>query len=107
MERPSALWERLAVATIAVAAVAIANRSHKRGWSRQFRGEALGIRAGLLAAVAVGAVAVIAVFCLLGILSAEVTTLKAGWTRFEVRVAGSWIAAAGILIFGWRARPLV
>ena len=50
--------------------------------------------------------AVTAVFCLLAILSAQVTTLKADWTRIAVRVAGSWIAAAGILMLGWLARPL-
>jgi len=41
LEWPSAPWERLAVAAMPVAAVAIANRSHNRGWSRLFRSEAL------------------------------------------------------------------
>jgi hydrogenase/urease accessory protein HupE len=50
--------------------------------------------------------AVSAVFCLLAILSAQVTTLQAGWTRIAVRVAGSWIAAAGLLMLGWLARPM-
>jgi len=36
-----------------------------------------------------------------------VTTLRAGWTRIAVRVAGSWIAAAGLLMIGWLARPLL
>ena len=48
--------------------------------------------------------AVTAVFCLLSIVSAEVTTLRVGWTRIAVRVAGSWIAAAGLLMLGWLAR---
>lgn len=48
--------------------------------------------------------AVTAVFCLTSILSAEVTRLSAGWTRTAVRVAGSWIAAAGVLTVGWLAR---
>jgi hydrogenase/urease accessory protein HupE len=47
-----------------------------------------------------------AVFCALAILSAQVTTLQAGWTRIAVRVAGSWIAAAGVLMLGWLARPV-
>jgi urease accessory protein len=51
--------------------------------------------------------AVTAVFCLLAILAAQVTTLHAGWTRIAVRVAGSWIAAAGLLMLGWLARPLL
>lgn len=46
-----------------------------------------------------------AVFCLLAILSAQVTTLETGWTRVAGRVAGSWIAAAGLLMLGWLARP--
>jgi urease accessory protein len=51
--------------------------------------------------------AVSAVFCLLAILSAQVTTVRAGWAQTAVRVAGSWIAAAGVLMLGWLARPLV
>lgn len=51
--------------------------------------------------------AVSAVFCLFAILSAQVTTFQAGWTRTAVRAVGSWIAAAGLLMLGWLARPLV
>jgi hydrogenase/urease accessory protein HupE len=51
--------------------------------------------------------AVSAVFCLFVLLSAQVTTLQAGWTRIAGRVVGSWIAAAGLLMLGWLARPLV
>jgi hydrogenase/urease accessory protein HupE len=47
--------------------------------------------------------AVTAVFCLLAVISAQVTTLRAGWSRIAVRVAGSWIAAAGVLMLGWLA----
>ena len=47
-----------------------------------------------------------AVFCVLAILSAQVTTLRAGWTLVVVRVAGSWIAAAGLLMLGWLLRPV-
>jgi hydrogenase/urease accessory protein HupE len=50
---------------------------------------------------------VTAVFCLLAILAAQVTTLQADWTRIAVRVAGSWIAASGLLMLGWLARPSV
>lgn len=50
--------------------------------------------------------AVAAIFCALAILSAEVIVLPAGWPRIAVRVVGSWIAAAGLLMLGWLARPL-
>ena len=45
-----------------------------------------------------------AVFCLMAIVSAEVTAMPAGWPRIAVRVGGSWIAAAGVLMLGWLAR---
>jgi hypothetical protein len=45
-----------------------------------------------------------AVFCLTAMLSAQVTALPAGWRRLAVRVAGSWIAGAGLLMLGWLAR---
>ena len=45
-----------------------------------------------------------ATFCLFAILTAQVTALSAGWTRIAVRVGGSWIAAAGLLMLGWLAR---
>ena len=32
---------------------------------------------------------------------AAVVSLQAGWARIAVRVAGSWVAAVGILMFGW------
>jgi len=48
--------------------------------------------------------AVSGMFCLLAILAAQVTALHASWTRVAVRVAGSWIAAAGMLMLGWLAR---
>lgn len=48
--------------------------------------------------------AVTAVFCLFALLSAQVIALQAGWTPIAVRVAGSWMAAAGVLMLGWLAR---
>ncbi len=78
---------------------------------------ALGIAAGLLHGLVNGATmalagatglvlggAVSAIFCLTAIVSAEVTALPAGWSRIVVRVGGSWIAAAGLLMLGWLAR---
>ena len=51
--------------------------------------------------------AVAAVFCLTAIVAAEISALPAGWLRIAVRVAGSWIAAAGLLMLGWLARTTV
>jgi urease accessory protein len=43
-------------------------------------------------------------FVLLTLTSALVVSLKKPWTRMAVRVAGSWIAAIGLLMFGWAMR---
>ena len=48
--------------------------------------------------------AITTVFCVTAILAAEVSALPAGWPRIAVRVAGSWIAAAGLLMLGWLLR---
>jgi len=45
-----------------------------------------------------------AAFCLFAILSSQITTVNAMWGRIAVRVAGSWLTAAGILMLGWLAR---
>ena len=44
------------------------------------------------------------VFVLVALAAAFVTQLHAHWTRIAVRVAGSWIAASGLLLLGWAAR---
>jgi hypothetical protein len=31
--------------------------------------------------------------------------LRMAWARVVVRVAGSWIAAIGVLLLGWAFRP--
>lgn len=46
-----------------------------------------------------------AVFVLVALLAAFVVWLRPPWTRIAVRVAGSWIAAIGILLLGWGLRP--
>jgi hydrogenase/urease accessory protein HupE len=51
--------------------------------------------------------AVAAAACLFTILAAQVSALQAGWTRVAVRVGGSWVAAAGVLMLGWLARSSV
>ena len=55
--------------------------------------EALGI-AGIVAAV----------FVLVALVAALVVSLRAPWTRIVVRVAGSRIAAIGLLMLGWSLR---
>jgi hydrogenase/urease accessory protein HupE len=43
----------------------------------------------------------VALFVLVALMSALVITLRWDWTRIVVRVAGSWIAAMGLLLLGW------
>ena len=43
-------------------------------------------------------------FVLVTLTSALVVSLKKPWGRIVVRVAGSWIAAIGLLMFGWAVR---
>ena len=55
---------------------------------------------GFLALVGVGA----AVFTLVSLAAGLVVSLRPAWTRIAVRVAGSWIAAIGMLMLGWAAK---
>ena len=45
-----------------------------------------------------------AIFVLVAIVSAGVISLHKGWMRIAVRVAGSWVAAIGLLMLGWSLR---
>lgn len=55
---------------------------------------------GLLSIVGVSVtVLIIGLLC-----SALIVSLKAAWTRIVIRVAGSWIAAVGMLMLGWMVR---
>jgi urease accessory protein len=45
-----------------------------------------------------------ALFVLVTLASAFVVSLERPWTRIVVRVAGSWIAASGLLLLGWAFR---
>ena len=45
-----------------------------------------------------------ALFVLVALVSAFVVSMKPPWTRIVVRVAGSWVAAIGILMIGWFLR---
>ena len=48
-----------------------------------------------------------ALFVLVALVSAFVVSLKSPWTRIVVRVAGSWVAAMGLLMIGWFFRAVV
>jgi urease accessory protein len=45
-----------------------------------------------------------ALFVLISVLAGQVASMRAEWLRVAVRVAGSWIAAIGLLMFGWSVR---
>jgi urease accessory protein len=47
---------------------------------------------------------VFAVFVLIALAAALVVRLRPYWARIAVRVAGSWIAASGLLMLGWAVR---
>ncbi len=47
---------------------------------------------------------VVTLFVVVALASALVVALRAPWTRVAVRVAGSWIAAIGLLLLGWSFR---
>jgi len=47
---------------------------------------------------------VFAVFVLIAVAAAFVVRLRKQWARIAVRVAGSWIAASGLLMLGWAVR---
>ncbi|MGH9869065.1 MAG: HupE/UreJ family protein [Candidatus Polarisedimenticolia bacterium] len=48
-----------------------------------------------------GIVATVFVIVTLASAGALVVSMKGAWTRIAVRVAGSWIAAIGLLMIGW------
>jgi hydrogenase/urease accessory protein HupE len=47
---------------------------------------------------------VFTVFVLVALAASFVVALRQQWARIAVRVAGSWIAAIGLLMFGWAVR---
>ena len=54
------------------------------------------------AKVALGIVCSLCV--VMSLLAGQVATVQAAWARVAVRVAGSWIAAAGLFMLGWAVR---
>jgi hydrogenase/urease accessory protein HupE len=54
---------------------------------------------------ALGLVGVVStLFVIVALATALVVALRAPWARIAVRVAGSWIAATGLLLLGWSLR---
>ncbi len=45
-----------------------------------------------------------AAFVVVAMASALVVSLRVPWARIAVRVAGSWVAAVGLLMLGWSLR---
>jgi len=45
-----------------------------------------------------------AIFVLVALAASLVVSLRAEWMRIVVRVAGSWVAAIGLLMLGWSLR---
>jgi len=45
-----------------------------------------------------------ALFVIVALAAALVVAQRAPWARIAVRVAGSWVAAAGLLLLGWSLR---
>jgi hydrogenase/urease accessory protein HupE len=86
---------RLAPATVALVASAL---GILHGWLNGAGIAASGREA--LALAGIGA----AVFVVVALVAAFVSSLKAGWSRVAVRVAGSWVAAIGLLMLGWGLR---
>jgi hydrogenase/urease accessory protein HupE len=46
----------------------------------------------------------VAIFVIVSLVAALVLSLHAAWMRIAVRVAGSWVAAIGLLMLGWSLR---
>jgi hydrogenase/urease accessory protein HupE len=65
-----------------------------------FNGIALREGVGILGLVGIAA----ALFVLTALATALVVSLRRPWTRIAVRVAGSWVAAMGLLMIGWSLR---
>jgi hydrogenase/urease accessory protein HupE len=99
--------------SFAIAGALVALNAHLRAAGVAALAVAAGLLHGLVNGATMGptgasalalAGAVTTVFCVTALVAAEMTALPAGWPRVAVRVAGSWIAAAGVLTLGWIAR---
>ena len=86
----------LKVPTVCVASLAVAlGLAH--GYADGSGIKDAGMRSGLLEFIGMMA----AMFVVVALISALVVSLRRDWMRIVVRVAGSWIAAIGLLMLGW------
>jgi len=46
----------------------------------------------------------VTIFIVVSLLAGQVSAIRAPWARIVLRVAGSWIAAIGMFMFGWSMR---
>jgi hydrogenase/urease accessory protein HupE len=46
----------------------------------------------------------VALFMIISLLAGQAASVRFAWARIVVRVAGSWIAATGLLMLGWAVR---
>jgi hydrogenase/urease accessory protein HupE len=88
----TALDRRLSPALVATIAAAV---GLLHGWLNGAGIAESGREAAGLAGIAA------AVFVIVALVAALVTWLPAAWMRIAVRVAGSWVAAIGLLMLGW------
>jgi urease accessory protein len=72
-----------------------------------FRG---GLNGFALAQTSAGPLVALGMVCslslVLSLLAGQVAAVRAAWARVAVRVAGSWIAASGLLMLGWAVRAV-
>jgi hydrogenase/urease accessory protein HupE len=91
----------LVAADLTMPAAAITGLALALGLVHGFlNGAALREGAGTLGLIGIMAM----LFVIVTLVSALVVSLGRHWTRIAVRVAGSWIAAIGLLMFGWAMR---
>jgi hydrogenase/urease accessory protein HupE len=100
----------LSILSFAVAGALVAVDPKLPDWSVAGLAAILGLLHGLLNGAALSRIDAgfltlmgisITVFILALLSSALVVSLRRPWTRIAVRVAGSWVAAVGMLMFGW------
>lgn len=81
---------------LVVGLAAVAGATHGFGNGR----ELAAIKGGGLAMAGIAS----ALFVVSSLTAGQVATVRAHWARVVVRVAGSWIAAIGLLMLGWSIR---
>jgi len=91
----------MAIPPLAVTAVAVViGLAHGFFDAGGMRGEGATTGVGILQFLGMAVV----LFVLMTLLAALVVSLRQPWMRIVARVAGSWIAAAGLLLLGWSLR---